>query len=255
MNEKRRWITPANVVMLMGVLLTGYLLFSRPFVGVADNGDFSRVMNMAGLTAYDQVEGKAEHFFHFSHSSFSYSAPFQGDYISSQLVLLLPLRLLAEAVNPGYFDIRWLGVGYVLLNLMALWLVLRQTHDRSRGFILLLGGAILFVFFDAGYTAYFNSLYGEAATLTGCLLVFAAGLNLLSREHSLRASSLAGFFAAALFLTTAKLQNAPVGLLLALSFCDSPLYARINAGGPLRSAWRSPSQPFPSCSTGWRRRI
>lgn len=47
---------------------------------------------------------------------------------------------------------------------------------------LLLGAAILFVFYDIGYLAYFNSLFGEPVSMVFMLLTFALGLRLTSQE-------------------------------------------------------------------------
>lgn len=82
---------------------------------------------------------------------------------------------------------------------------------------LLLGAALLFVFYDIGYLAYFNSLFGEPVSMVFMLLTFALGLRLTSQEKP-TTKGLTLFFIAILFLVTSKIQNAPIGIAFALIF-------------------------------------
>ncbi|KAI7258885.1 hypothetical protein KC345_g10453, partial [Hortaea werneckii] len=82
---------------------------------------------------------------------------------------------------------------------------------------LLLGAGLLFVFYDIGYLAYFNSLFGEPVSMVFMLLTFALGLRLTGQDRP-AAKGLTLFFIAVLFLICSKIQNAPVGLAFALIF-------------------------------------
>lgn len=74
----KRLLKAEVLAALAGGGLIIYLLFLKPFVGVADNGDFLRMMNTIGLNYYEAVEGYADRFFSFSHSRFSYDNLFRG---------------------------------------------------------------------------------------------------------------------------------------------------------------------------------
>lgn len=213
----KRLFKPEILTALAGCALIVYLLFLKPFVGVADNGDFLRMMNTVGLNYYDAAESYADRFFGFSHSRFAYEDLFRGFYPSSQILLVLIPRLLAGLFHGSYFDIRLLGAVYALLLLAVTWMIVKIGTRSSYITGLLLGAAILFVFYDIGYLAYFNSLFGEPVSMVFMLLTFALGLRLVLQEQP-TGKGLTLFFAAVLFLVCSKIQNAPVGIAFALIF-------------------------------------
>ncbi|CAM4522298.1 hypothetical protein [Paenibacillus typhae] len=213
----KRVLKPQVLVTLAGGGLILYLLFLQPFVGVADNGDFLRMMNTIGLNYYNAAESYADRFFSYSHSQFAYDNLFRGFYPSSQILLVLIPRLLAGLVHGSYFDIRVLGAVYAVLLLAATWLTVKLGAKHSAVMGLLLGAGMLFVFYDIGYLAYFNSLFGEPVSMVFMLLTFVLGLRLTMQDHPTR-RGLTLFFVAVLFLVCSKIQNAPVGLAFMLIF-------------------------------------
>ncbi len=213
---KKFW-KPEYLVGLAGCGIIIYLLFVGPFIGVADNGDFLRMMNTIGLNYYDTGASYADQFFNFSHSSFAYENLFRGFYPSSQILIGLVPRLIGGLIHGSFFDVRLLGAVYGLLLLAATWLLVKYNARGSYVTGLLLGAAILFVFYDIGYVAYFNSLFGEPVSMVFMLLTFALGLRLTSQEKP-TTKGLTLFFIAILFLVTSKIQNAPIGIAFALIF-------------------------------------
>ncbi|MEK5419046.1 hypothetical protein BSK49_29885 [Paenibacillus odorifer] len=213
---KKFW-KPEYLVGLAGCGIIIYLLFVGPFIGVADNGDFLRMMNTIGLNYYDTGASYADQFFNFSHSSFAYENLFRGFYPSSQIFIVLVPRLIGGLIHGSFFDVRLLGAVYGLLLLAATWLLVKYNARGSYVTGLLLGAAILFVFYDIGYVAYFNSLFGEPVSMVFMLLTFALGLRLTSQEKP-TTKGLTLFFIAILFLVTSKIQNAPIGIAFALIF-------------------------------------
>ncbi|MFD1772619.1 hypothetical protein [Paenibacillus rhizophilus] len=213
----KRWFKPHVLATAAGFGLLLGLLFLGPFVGVADNGDFLRMMNTIGLNYYDASETYQDRFFSYSHSRFAYENLFRGFYPSSQIFLVLAPRLLGGLFHGSWFDIRLLAAVYGILLLAATWLLVKHNVRGSYITGLLLAGALLFVFYDIGYLAYFNSLFGEPVSLVFMLLTFALGLRLLSRETP-SVKDLWLFFAAVVFLICSKIQNAPIGVAFALIF-------------------------------------
>ncbi len=126
-------------------------------------------------------------------------------------------RLIGGLIHGSFFDVRLLGAVYGLLLLAATWLLVKYNARGSYVTGLLLGAAILFVFYDIGYVAYFNSLFGEPVSMVFMLLTFALGLRLTSQEKP-TTKGLTLFFIAILFLVTSKIQNAPIGIAFALIF-------------------------------------
>ncbi|ASA23904.1 hypothetical protein [Paenibacillus donghaensis] len=213
----KKLLKPEILAAVAGCGIILYLLFIQPFVGVADNGDFLRMMNTVGLNYYDAAEAYADRFFSFSHSRFAYDDFFQGFYPSSQILLVLVPRLIGGLFHGSYFDIRLLGTVYALLLLVATWLLVKHNARGSYVTGLLLGAMLLFVFYDIGYLAYFNSLFGEPVSLVFLLLTFALGLRLTIQEHP-TSKGLTLFFVAVIFLVCSKIQNAPIGIAFGLIF-------------------------------------
>lgn len=213
----KRLIKTEYLVAFAGCGLIIYLLFMQPFTGVADNGDFKRMMATIGLDYYNAAESYADRFFSYSHSRFSYENLFVGFYPSSQILVVLVPRLLAGLFHGSYFDIRLLGAVYALLLLAATWMIVQLGSKGSYLTGLLLGAGILFVFYDIGYLAYFNSLFGEPVSMVFMLLTFALGLRLAGQEYP-ATKGLSLFFIAVVFLICSKIQNAPVGIAFSLIF-------------------------------------
>lgn len=213
----KKLLKPETIIVLGGLGIAVYLLFLQPFIGVADNGDFLRMMNTIGLNYYDATEPYADRFFKFSHSRFAYDDLFQGFYPSSQIILVLLPRLVGGLIHGSYFDIRLLAAVYVFLLLAATWLLVKNISRSSYVTGLLLGGGMLFVFYDIGYLAYFNSLFGEPVSLVFMLLTFALGLRLTSQKEP-TTKELTMFFIVVLLLVSSKIQNAPIGIAFALIF-------------------------------------
>lgn len=211
---KMEWLATAA-----GLGLLAYLLFIRPFAGVADNGDFLRVMLTSGLDYGVPDEAYGDRFFAYAHQHFAYDSFFRGAYFSTQIVLVIAARLFGYLLNSALFDVRVLGAIYGLLLLAATWLLVRHNKYGS-AVTSAIGSAalaigLLFVFYDIGYVAYFNSLFGEPVSLVFLLLTLAFGLKLLHQDQPSKAT-LWLYYLSVLFLAGSKIQNAPVGVLFAL---------------------------------------
>jgi len=139
-----------------------------------------------------------------------------GGYVSTQIVpVLAAIGLNKLLYSADVFDIRFLAAIYAALLTVALSLIVRANGGNYAAYNIALCALSVLLFADAGYTAYFNSLYGEPVSFLSLLLTVAFALG-LARQSRPSLPWLVGYFAAALFLTGAKIQNAPVGVLLAL---------------------------------------
>ncbi len=191
------------------------LLFIKPFIGVADNGDFLRVMGSIGLNYYPLEEDYADRFFNYAHAAFAYDSFFRGFYTSTQLLLVVIARWIGQLIDGTLFPIRTLAVIYSGLLVTAGCLLIGYSKAKSVLAAIVLAALLLFVFFDIGYIAYFNSLYGEPVSLVFLLLTVGLGLRLAAQERPTKLLLLL-FFAAVIFFSCSKTQNAPVGIAFAL---------------------------------------
>ena len=198
------------------VFILVYILMLHPVIGVADNGDFARIMGSTGLqymtTDYD------ERYFGFVNRQYKtgLAIPFGGGYFSTEIFIVSLAVLLSQSVwSSGIFDIRYLSFLYILIFLSSIYLIIRYHRQKLGQTGWLLAILLIFIFADIGYISYFNSLYGEAVSLVFLLLMAGAGIY-LAVEDKPRLWGLMAFFAGALFFAGAKVQNSPLGLLAAL---------------------------------------
>jgi len=199
------------------IILTSILML-QPVIGVADNGDFNRIMTAGGIE-YGPDETHQDKYFGYFHQTYSYYAMAWGGYVSSQIPFAVLAGLVGRLMNGDFFDIRVLGFLNSVMYLAALyvWMRYNKSGSQLRNGLAVAAGA--FVFLDIGYIAYFNSFFGEAVTLIFMLLAFGFALAVAGTERpSIRMLLL--FYIASFLLTCTKLQNAPIGIvLIGLGLC------------------------------------
>jgi hypothetical protein len=211
----------ACLTVLTALGLAVYLLMVPPVLGIADNGDFGRVMGITGLDHLDLNESFEERYFGYAHQHFAFGDFWGAGYVSSHVLLVAVTGLAARIVNNHVFDIRWLGAAYLILFLTALALFVRYippvAHRKyaTAGASLVLAGALIFIFADVGYLAYFQSFFGEPYALIGMLLAIASTIALSSQDQP-SGKMLLLFSIAAFAVTTSKIQNAPLGFAFAI---------------------------------------
>lgn len=214
---KQEWIPLERIALLAAAVVLGILLFVPPFVGIADNGDFSRIMGTVGLEYPDPDEPEADRFFRYAHADYTLRGPGIGGYVSSEIPVVLAATLLNRLLHSQHlFDIRFLGIVYAVLFLLAMHSLLKACRSAPVWTRALFAMLLIFVFCDIGYAAYYHSLFGEPVSLVFLLLTVGLGLRLAVSADRPTAPLLVGFFLSAAFLAAAKVQTAPVGLVLAL---------------------------------------
>ncbi len=203
----------------VAAIILAYLLFVRPVVGVADNGDFNRIMGSSGLTYLtDNYNDKYFNYLTREYGTLQ-TGLFDGGYFSTEIVLVRAARIINNLFlqDTGTFDIRFLALIYSLIFLISIFLVLKYIDPGSRLWAFITAAAAIMIFTDIGYLSYFNSLYGEAVSYISLFLMLGCIFYICSRSRP-SVFSLLFFIISAVFLTGAKSQNAPVGIVLVI-FC------------------------------------
>jgi hypothetical protein len=213
------------------IFILSYMLLLRPIIGVADNGDFARIMNSTGL--FYLSNEPSERYFGFVNRLYGigYTIPFGGRYLSTELPLVLLSIFIGKSV-PGIalFDIRILASIYILAVVFAFFYIARCCRRRAGGMGLFPALLAVFIFCDIGYTSYFNSLYGEPVTFV-FLLLAAAMVLMMAVEEKPSLWMLVLLCTSLFFFAGAKVQNSPAGILAAL------LIIRLSGLGK-NAAWR-----------------
>ncbi|WP_340026356.1 hypothetical protein MHI24_14830 [Paenibacillus sp. FSL K6-1096] len=211
-------ITPAFAAAFGVLLVTVIALFTAPYVGMADNGDFYRIIYSNGLY-FNLPDYDSQYFGYFvkQFGIFQYFNENSTMVVSSQsLFIKLALHLNQLLFSKEVFDIRFQAAIYTVLYVAAVYLLVEAiTLKMSPKRGMAVAALAVFIFGDTGYTAYFNSFFGESLVMVTMMLVFASWL-LIYRKRYNDYAMLAVLLVSTLILTTSKQQNAPVGMVIAL---------------------------------------
>ncbi|MFZ1731657.1 MAG: hypothetical protein WBQ23_04170 [Bacteroidota bacterium] len=203
-------------IVLLTLLLAGSAV--QLHVGLADNGDYTRLMvwmtsGPSGFAENWPADGSAanhERFFQHLPSFWNLDFPMSARWISSILLVWLPgvlLNMLLYSTHTLYLP--FISFMPRLVMLLFVWMLLRWI-DRESGktaplLYVFIGLPLVFIGFNTDYIAYFSSLYQEPASLIGLLLILLTAAYYSGREDSVWRPWLSA--AAVFFMTTAKLSN------------------------------------------------
>ncbi len=195
-------------------------LIVPPQIGLADNGDFARVMVFFNLT--HSVGDPPERYFSYLDTRYvfdgaearKYSNP---DYWSSELLFAALAVGLDRLFHASWFPIALMGAVQAVCLVFCVFLI-GHSIPRSSSTLLLFLSALLtvFVFFDDAYTCYFNSFYMESATFLFFFFLVATRWRAVTDGERQVLWCVLFFVAGSLFVT-AKLQNLSAAPFLAFA--------------------------------------
>ncbi len=201
-----------RLALTIAVLILVFTLFVPPPVGVADDGDFGKV-----LGAFDVDPGDASHLFRYItvHYQIDPARHWWSSFPSSEMLLMIPALALNRLIaKPGIFDLRAMGAVHAALFVLALALYLPAVRRFPPLRRALLQGAAIFVFCDTMYVSYWNSVYMDAPALLFLLLVAVFFVRIMSAKQA-RTVDWIGITASAFLFATAKSQHALAALPIA----------------------------------------
>jgi hypothetical protein len=198
---------------------TGYQLFIPPIVGLADNGDYARVMHPFGLD--HRAEGRERYFLYlqreYAFVSDKGRAPLHWS--SAQLVAL-PAVLAAKGFSrENVLDIRLIGAANLSLVVVGVWLLLRATRPLPFSARCVAGAALLLIYTDVVYVAPLNSMYTQPASVA--FILCAAGAAACMLAEGVTFGRLIGLTLAAILFVLSKPQESVQAIPLA--FCIGAL--------------------------------
>ena len=186
-----------------------YQLILPPVVGLADNGDFVKVLGRFDLY------GKVYRTYQFIDTvyEFHHERHWVSAFYSSEIVLAgAALGVNSLLSKDGNFDIRCIGIVHAALFLLALWLfapLLGNAPHWPRIFVFAL---ILLMYCDVMYVSGLNSFYMDEPAYLFLLLSAVLYLRFVAWN---RKQDLILLFICVLFLATAKVQHAVLGFVFA----------------------------------------
>lgn len=213
-----RNVSPAAFAAIVVFLITVIALLTPPYIGMADNGDYFRILYSNGLY-FNDPNYNNQYLGHFvkNYGIYQYYNENGSTLFSSQTLFIkvsLVLNLLFHDAHR--FDIRFQAGMYIVLYTAAIYLLveaLTWKMSKKRGYLVAI--LTIFILGDTGYTAYFNSFYSESVVLIMTIFMVAAGI-FMYRKRFNDYVMLAVFVLSGIILTTSKQQNAPVGLIIAI---------------------------------------
>jgi hypothetical protein len=195
-----------------------YQLMIPPVIGLADQGDYARLLGPfhLGPTAQTLEERYYRYFNRTYQRDPKFQLPGWETYSTQDLFVASAVLLNHWISKDGLLDIRVLSILEILAFLSVCYLLLRATQPLLPGSLhLLVPVALILIFCDTGYVAYFNSFYCEPSSYIFLLALVAAGLRIAATAGG-GPKYIALFGACAILFVMAKPQNVAAGLILGI---------------------------------------
>jgi hypothetical protein len=220
-----------GIAPLAGLLTTASALVQllvRPVLGLADNGDYKRILNRLHLVAALPPGQPPKHYVVLEY------VPGRTNNQTYQSTELIFIRFVHRLVvlfgyGPG-MDLRAVGVAHAAVLGIAVWLIVRALPGplglRAATSVLL-----VVVLTDTRFVVYLDSFFTEPASMLA-LLFLVAGVLHAWRRPVVPPLALLGMTAAAVALVASKSQDAPLAVPIAVL-----LLARRSGWGRLADRW------------------
>jgi hypothetical protein len=191
-----------------------YQIFIPPHIGLADNGDFARIIDKVGIKP-----GPNKHYMNFINLTFPIEFQYNlKGYQSSELIFVLISILINGIIfRDGQFHLLVLAMLHSLFWLIGLGMIAFHLPKKMGWLRIVVYVCILVFFTDVGYISYLNSIYSEPATiifLTMMIGLFFITLRQVPGEKSFWIF-MAAFLGSGGLFVIAKPQNAAMGILVA----------------------------------------
>lgn len=203
---------------IIAIGLIFYVIFRSPLPGVADQGDFYRVIKVSSLELTEEFKNAPDfdRFFHYIIPEYRISDITDlklSEAINSSSIasLIIFISSICKFLGDDTFKTIYLAITYSIIYIFSLYIIVRYLNVKSKATFLLFTMLSLFVFLDGNYLLWFNSLYGEPLMVTTLMLHIASWIyyyhhkNLLKSDKKLFLIILLIIFTSFLFLGS-KLQ-------------------------------------------------
>ena len=228
-----------RIFPLIGAIIVFILSFSVLYmgdnIGLSDNGDFRRVLLVNNM----EYENDSNYYYLFKQDykmkvegagfwdKITYLCESNSEediYSSPQFIIIKASKVMNFVANKitsrdeTTYNIAYLAFIYILMLSTAAWGIFTFFADEPRKMQIAVFLIFIFIFCDAGYLLYFNSLYGEPLQYVSLMILIALGLLIYKRPTI---PKIACFFVALYFFAGSKLANVPYSVIvsvLALSF-------------------------------------
>ncbi|MBL4934072.1 hypothetical protein [Clostridium paridis] len=179
------------IVLALGIIT--FVLFKYPEAGVADQGDFDRVMSVSGLQLPSKyfMDPSFERFYKYPVTDYKI-APFTLTRIliifisTSMSYFISMISFICKAFGSDIFKTQYLAITYGIIYTLSIYLIIKYLNIKNKLTLFLLVTLSLFVLFDGNYLVWFNSLYGEPMMITTLALYIASWIYYIYHRYVLK---------------------------------------------------------------------
>ncbi|WP_315080325.1 hypothetical protein [uncultured Clostridium sp.] len=175
--------------IIAAISIIAFILFKYPHVGVADQGDFDRVMSASGISLLDSDKNNPNfvRFYDYIVTNYTLSNFFKtilGSVIGSSIgFLILIVSIPCKLFNQGIFKTEYLAIAYSIIYILSITMILKYLNIRNSFKLCFISLLTLFILFDGNYIIWFNSFYGEPMMLCTLLLFIASFLYYINFKY------------------------------------------------------------------------
>lgn len=218
-NQMLKNINYPVAAFLLAVIIGSITLFCKPVIGMADNGDFYRVINSNGVYELNPNDSDLYNgYFYKYYGIYKYNNDIEKNFISTQGIFIKAAVYISQIFDKNYvLDIRYMSWMFLICEAVGIYLIVKVltneiTKDKYKIVITII---TILIFCDTGYLSYFNSFYGEALNISFFLLSVGILLYMIEFQKFSKFNILMfGIFSFIFF--ESKQQLAPVGILIAV---------------------------------------
>lgn len=176
--------------IILSILIITRVLFIKPEVGVADQGDFDRIMSISGLSLLDSDINNPNfnRFYDYIIPSYKITSLhniFIAPLNSTMGYLITFITAICKLFRQNLFKTQYLAIAYSIIYIGSFTLILKSLDIKNNIQYISLVLIMLPVFFDGNYLIWFNSLYGEPMMITTLLLFIGSVLYYIYYKYSL----------------------------------------------------------------------
>ena len=209
-----KYALPEKLFLILFIIAIVYQIFIPPHIGIADNGDFARIIDKVGILTGDNKE-------YMEFINLSLPVEFRYNvkgYQSSELIFVLTsLGLNSFLSKDGDFHFLLIAAVHSLTLITALALLANGMLIKRRLIRWVVYLAILLFFTDVGYLCFLNSIYSEPASIIFLTLTLSVFFMIIrfANTGEVPIIWLSAYFLASFLFVIAKPQNAAMGVPLA----------------------------------------
>lgn len=189
-NDRNNYIKHIlSIFIIISICLIGYIIFKYPQMGVADQGDFDRVMFSSGLSLLDSDRANPDfnRFYQYIVTDYKINTNIVTFILtifgSSMGYLISFINYICKLLGQDVFKTQYLAIAYGIIYISSLAIILKNLNIKNKFKLIIVALASIFVFMDGNYVIWFNSLYGEPMMISTLLLFISSFLYYVNYKY------------------------------------------------------------------------